>query len=479
MIGDRQERAGGDAKEPIGGARQALVELPRDRHQRAVASGSLAIPAARRSSGCTTAGAYQLAGGLPMCEVEPRHARLQRRGLAVQSRRARCAHLETRVRRQPPRRARAGAALGPLVVRRHGRRALWLLAEAVLRLFFDGVARHSGSRTREIGETYTPSIGGSCTTRRPVAAYRCGPTRSAFAGRTGPSAKPAGVRRIAVLGDSMVAGLAVPEPETMCGVLETLLNGEPEPRVEVMNFGISASAPAQELALYRGLVRRFAPDVVVLTFFSGNDLSDTLYEISDRYGRMYVELDADGRLRPREYTESPRRRALAREESRVRVDPSARREGASDPAEGPRIRSRRAPRLLSGRRIRERRRRGVLARSRRRRVREATVRADGAEPRRAGHPELARDLLRDLEELREWAGPGRGRARPRRPGASHGPALAVRAFRSFRSRPAFSSRLPRARAALPGATGTPERPRPPGGGGAALQEVLAETLRRP
>lgn len=192
--------------------------------------------------------------------------------------------------------------------------ALWCLCEAVLRLGFDGLSPPVRIAYREIGETYAPSRGGLLydpETRRAV------PVRFnalGFRGPDRPERKPAGVRRVAVIGDSMVAGIAVPEPETMCGVLETLLNAAGGPHVEVMNFGVAGSSPAQELALYRGLVRRFAPDVVVLAFFSGNDLSDMLYEISDRYpNRIYVDLDATGTLRPREYVGSTAvRRVLSR-----------------------------------------------------------------------------------------------------------------------------------------------------------------------
>src|SRR5262245_41461894 len=191
--------------------------------------------------------------------------------------------------------------------------ALWLLAEAVLRLGFDGLSPTVRIASREIGETSVPSRHGLVydpETRRAV------PMRFnalGFRGPDRPERKADGVRRVAVLGDSMVAGISVTEPETMCGVLETLLNAGAGARVEVMNFGVAGSSPGQELALYRGLVRRFAPDVVVLAFFSGNDLSDTLYEISDHYGRIYFDLDETGTLRPREYAEShPVMRALSR-----------------------------------------------------------------------------------------------------------------------------------------------------------------------
>ena len=185
--------------------------------------------------------------------------------------------------------------------------AMWLVAEVVLRVFFDGVAPPLRLAYAGIGETYVPSYRGLMYDSESGRAVPMRMNALGFRGPDRPERKPDGAWRIAVLGDSMVAGLAVPETETMCGVAEALLNADAggAPRTDVMNFGVAASAPAQELALYRGLVRQFAPDIVVLGFFYGNDLSDTLYEISDRYPRMYLELDDAGTLQPRPYVESP------------------------------------------------------------------------------------------------------------------------------------------------------------------------------
>jgi hypothetical protein len=280
--------------------------------------------------------------------------------------------------------------------------AMWLLAEAVLRIFFDGVAPPLRLAYADVGETYTPSYRGLMYDPESGRAVPMRTNALGFRGPDRPERKPDGVRRIAVLGDSMVAGLAVPEPETMCGVLEALLNADAggAPRIEVMNFGVAASAPAQELALYRGLVRRFAPDVVVLAFFYGNDLSDTLYEISDRYGRMYFELDDAGALRPRPYDASP---AIVRWLARSRVFAWIRlqtgkagarraREGSSPSALGylpdgdPR--AERAWRLLDA----------IVAELAR------DVRADGGRLVVLAIPS-GREIYPDDAALREWAGP--------------------------------------------------------------------------
>lgn len=90
-------------------------------------------------------------------------------------------------------------------------------------------------------------------------------------------AKPDGVLRIAVLGDSFAEAMQVPYPECFSAVAErelgacTLLAGR---RVEVLDFGVSGYGMGQELLTRCDQVWRYLPDVVVLAFFSGNDISD-------------------------------------------------------------------------------------------------------------------------------------------------------------------------------------------------------------
>jgi hypothetical protein len=311
----------------------------------------------------------------------------------------------TLVRRSPEGTTRRTTVVSGLALSAATVVAMGLLAEAVLRVFFDGVAPPLRLAYADIGETYVPSYRGSMYDPESGRAVPMRMNALGFRGPDRPEGKPDGVRRIAVLGDSMVAGLAVPEAETMCGVVEGLLNADAAgaPRTEVMNFGVAASAPAQELALYRGLVRRFAPDVVVLAFFYGNDLSDTLYEISDRYGRMYLELDDAGTLRPdRPYVASPPivrwlsgSRALAWIRlltAKAEGTGRRRREGPSPSALGflpdgdPR--AERAWRLLEA----------IVAELAR------DVRADGSRLVVLAIPS-AREVYRDDAALREWAGP--------------------------------------------------------------------------
>jgi hypothetical protein len=109
-------------------------------------------------------------------------------------------------------------------------------------------------------------------------------------------AKPPGVKRVAVVGDSMVAAIATAEPETLAARVERLLAASrPEAKWEVMNAGVSSSSTASELALYRAVLQRYAPDLLVVVFWVGNDLADNSYELT-RAPRLYFDLDESGRL---------------------------------------------------------------------------------------------------------------------------------------------------------------------------------------
>ncbi len=121
--------------------------------------------------------------------------------------------------------------------------------------------------------------------------------REGLRGPDWPEQKPAGVRRVAILGDSMIAALGVAEPQTLVSQLEQLLNRQSAAgaRWEVMNFGVPGSSTGQQLALWRATVRRYQPDVVLCAFFVGNDLSDNSPRMSHN-PRIYFDLDSSGQL---------------------------------------------------------------------------------------------------------------------------------------------------------------------------------------
>ena len=111
-------------------------------------------------------------------------------------------------------------------------------------------------------------------------------------------AKPDDVFRIAVLGDSFAEAAQVDLEETFWSVLESgLVSAEcfPETTVEVLNFGVSGYGTAQELHMYRSVVKQFAPDLVLLCFLPGNDVRNNSPEIETEKDRPFYQL-ADGQL---------------------------------------------------------------------------------------------------------------------------------------------------------------------------------------
>jgi len=78
-------------------------------------------------------------------------------------------------------------------------------------------------------------------------------------------AKPPGVYRIALLGDSMVEGLQVPSEQTFGKLLESKLRQD-SANVQVINFGNSGYSTAQECLLLSRKVLQYHPDLVVLGY---------------------------------------------------------------------------------------------------------------------------------------------------------------------------------------------------------------------
>jgi lysophospholipase L1-like esterase len=92
-------------------------------------------------------------------------------------------------------------------------------------------------------------------------------------------AKPANALRIAVLGDSYTEAFQVAFEDSFCAVLERKLRecpGLAGRDVEVINFGVSGYGTAQELITLRNNVWQYAPDVVLLTVTTSNDISENV-----------------------------------------------------------------------------------------------------------------------------------------------------------------------------------------------------------
>lgn len=92
-----------------------------------------------------------------------------------------------------------------------------------------------------------------------------------------PFEKPADTYRILMLGDSFVEARQVTEDETAHQVLEDLLNeSSTGKRYSVISAGVPAWGTSQQLLYYKSEGRLFEPDLVLLMFYLGNDVTDNL-----------------------------------------------------------------------------------------------------------------------------------------------------------------------------------------------------------
>ncbi|MDB9450157.1 SGNH/GDSL hydrolase family protein [Dolichospermum circinale] len=104
-----------------------------------------------------------------------------------------------------------------------------------------------------------------------------------FRDREHTKAKPENTLRIALLGDSFVAAYEVPLEEGFAAVIERELSGCKSlsgQKVEVIKFGTRAYGTDQELITLREKVWAYSPDIVILAFYTGNDVvnnSQALY----------------------------------------------------------------------------------------------------------------------------------------------------------------------------------------------------------
>jgi len=87
--------------------------------------------------------------------------------------------------------------------------------------------------------------------------------------------KPEEVIRIAILGDSFTEALHINLENTFWSILEDRLIASKafgNNKVEMINFGVSGYGTDQELLTLRHRVWDYSPDIVLLAFYSGNDI---------------------------------------------------------------------------------------------------------------------------------------------------------------------------------------------------------------
>ncbi len=112
--------------------------------------------------------------------------------------------------------------------------------------------------------------------------------------------KPAGVYRIAVLGDSFSEAMQVAREQAFWALLPERLRAcgfQPEKRIEVLNFGVSGYGTAQQYVMLETHAMRYSPDLVLLQFTNGNDVRDNHLALSHEKARPFFMLERGGGVR--------------------------------------------------------------------------------------------------------------------------------------------------------------------------------------
>lgn len=182
-----------------------------------------------------------------------------------------------------------------------------LLLEAALRLFGPVVPGNYNTGTflaphPVYGRFHVPGFDGWVKTRE----FASRVTINSL-GLRGPErgyAKPAGVRRVMVLGDSFTEAAQVHERESAVGRLEAALNARGGDQFEVLNAGVGGWGTGQQLVYLREEGYRYEPDLVVVMLYLGNDVFDNSYALQgspkNPHEPYWVFRD-DGRFEPIEF----------------------------------------------------------------------------------------------------------------------------------------------------------------------------------
>jgi hypothetical protein len=93
-------------------------------------------------------------------------------------------------------------------------------------------------------------------------------------------------RRMVVVGDSFTFGVGVDAGERFTDVLETLV-----PDLEVLNLGMNAIGPDQELLVLEKEGLRYGPELVLCQLFEGNDFADVGYERNGYLPKPWFRLE--------------------------------------------------------------------------------------------------------------------------------------------------------------------------------------------
>lgn len=98
-----------------------------------------------------------------------------------------------------------------------------------------------------------------------------------------------GTRRVAVIGDSFIHSYFAPLDAMFSSFLEReLTKCAPNQPFEALSFGVFGYNTTQELLTYRHHAARYKPDIVLLAFFTRNDVFDNERRLSSEFAPRYV-----------------------------------------------------------------------------------------------------------------------------------------------------------------------------------------------
>jgi len=178
-----------------------------------------------------------------------------------------------------------------------------LLLEASLRLLGPWVPGNYDTgaylvRDQALGHFHVPNFSGWIKAKEFTTHVRINPM--GLRDRRTSYEKPPGTFRIVLLGDSFVEAVQVEQWQGVAERLEAQLNqGSPRP-VEVINAGVAAYGTGQELLLLEHEAYKYQPDLVLVLFFVGNDVTNNNYrlELWDNNLKLalkpYWDLDKQG-----------------------------------------------------------------------------------------------------------------------------------------------------------------------------------------
>lgn len=153
--------------------------------------------------------------------------------------------------------------------------------ERILRIFEKQNLQLISTVSKEGMTTYKPNLDKYIFDNESLKKVHVKTNSLGFVGENFNEAKVGGALRIAVLGDSFTAATGVDYEKSYSYLLtkkiQGLISTNPSStynQVEVLNFGVGGMGTADEMKYYSQYAQKFHPDVVVLSFYLGNDLGD-------------------------------------------------------------------------------------------------------------------------------------------------------------------------------------------------------------